>query len=359
MSSSPEHSVLLSKRRQVLRTFLTLVAVKAKVRDLVAAFDGSAEVAKAPKAANITILTNNTGKSNPGCGYESQGKQLCNSPITYKFSVDEYFSLGITPSANNFDEVSEIAIAPGKESPSFQDKPNLHEPSSPTSIYSGDQSYSTFVDTSDDTVVIEDKPLVHSILPSRKLSIVNPGGLNDDTNVAPDINNFLLDDLCQPPFRFAAHFQDDDVVIHTEEGCSCRPNLCLSANFRANNLNIEYRSYSTRTRSIIDESGESFVDMSAPGKSEASCSSTSSSSKSTPADTLVGSLGSRSLEKTVSFSSYATPDVGGVTDMRNADVDCELNLTRDALRRHIEAKVRKALLVVIAPATPALYLIIS
>ena len=336
--------------------FLTDVAEKPKVRDLVVTFDGSGEVGKPAKAADAATPTSKSSKSDPCYSYDSQDDQACTSPIQYKFSADEYLALAITPTADIFGKVSEIAKALNKQSSFYEDNKTPREPGSPSSIYSSDQGYSAYLYNSNDTIVVECQPLVEKIIANRDPTTVCIQPSYDDINTTPSTNEAFSGDLPQPNFRFAANFQDDDIVINTGDGCSCRPNFCLAAASQIDDPVVQTSSSSRSTKSI-DEADHSFVEMRIPRKSVGSGSS-KSSSKSARSDNLAGSLEGRSLDKTVSFSSWATTDIGEVADMGVTNNDSEPNLTKEGLRRRIEAKVRKAPSVVLIPTTLTLHLVI-
>lgn len=193
---------------------------------------------------------------------------------------------------------------------------------------------------------------VEQVTAKRDPSVVHSQPSYDYTNSVSSIYEDLSDDISQPITWFGLNAQDDQVVIHTENGCSCHPDFCLTANLRLSDVNIENSSYS-RFSSSIDGVEDCLVEMMTLSKSEDSGSPTSSSSRSTQADDLVSSVRDRGLDKTASLQNWATTDMGETAKMRNSDSNSEPNLTKEAFHRYVEAKVRGAPFVALAPSDVA------
>lgn len=76
-----------------------------------------------------------------------------------------------------------------------------------------------------------------------------------------------------------------------------------------------------------------------PNTPEDSGSPTSSCSTSTQPDDVVEDVGGKSLEKTVSFSSWAATRMGEIMHVKDTDNNSEPELLEEALQRLIKAKV--------------------
>ena len=186
--------------------------------------------------------------------------------------------------------------------------------------------------------MVDGRPRVERVVTKRDPGFGHTKDWLSYTDSALSIYEDPSEEIPPTKSHFAANFQNNDILIQTESDCDCDPNCHLAGVAQSNDFIVQASSDFSSSTST-DGAEDPFVEMMIPGKSEGSGSPTSSSSKSTGADDPGGSIGSRSLDKTVSFSSGTTTDMGEAENMRNTCSNNQPNLTKEALRRYVEAKV--------------------
>ena len=297
------------------------------MRDSAAELGGSSDFEKPARAANGATSPHGSGKSDPDSDYDFQHHHSCFSPFKNEFSADEYLTLGLAPTNEIFEDVSEIVRALERQSSFYEDTTSTYERRPSSSVYSSDRSYSELLSNPDSTVVVKGQPLVEEIIANNKRTLVPTTGEDPPNHKR------------KPDLLRASNFQDGSIVIHTNYGCSCQPKFRLFADLQRDNAFIHTKSCS-QTTSSVDEDENNYLEMKIPRKSVAS-SSSNSSSKSNQTNALTRNADGSSLDKSASSLSRATTALGVKPEIGMSNDDRQPMLIED-MRCQTAAKVPKA-----------------